>query len=176
MNVTDEVFEGAMAARENYCTSVISIGKGLKAKGTSAPPGPAVFNPAFKAAEPEKPKPQTSNACVGTEDLPYEPPTGGQPAGGDQASSGQPEKHAPSPDIDEDSDILSFFISWFFGSLVWIVKSILITFPMKAISFTLFSLISFVVLSMLWLQFVDDHGAGAMGASIDFMHNRPGIV
>jgi hypothetical protein len=135
------------------------------------------MNPGFNPAETQTSKPHTTNACVGTEDLPYEPPAvQSADAGTGAAGVGQVEKNAPRPDIEDGGDLVSTFLSSFIGLLLWIVKSILITFPVKVVSFTLFSLISFVLLSMLWLQFVDDHGAGELGASIEFMYNRPGIV
>lgn len=138
----------------------------------AAPSTPHVFNPASGPNGSQKPKPQTSNACVGTEDLPYNPPAQ-ESAGNEAAADPQSEKKSPPPDIDEDDGLamLDIFASFFF----WLVKSILFM-PVKALLFTINSLVALILLSVLWLQLVEYHEAGSMGASIDFAYNRPGIV
>lgn len=184
--IIDDVFGEALTTRVNYCTTVVSMAEALKAQRLTAPAGPTgsgVFNPA--AAPP--PKSQTSEIGVGTEDLPFQEGTnpGANARGntdsnnnGEHENGPEKEAHSPSPHDEEDegSDFVSLSFRWFVSSLLWIIWTILVTIPTKIISFTVMSLIAVILLSMLWLQFVDDHGAAGMGASIDFMYNRFGIV
>ena len=184
----DDVFEGALLARENYCTSVASLAVGLKAKGSSQGqhngPGPMLPGTGFSAPEI---KASTSEVGVDTGDLPQPP---GPPAsqvlpkevanGGHEAPPDQKQQQqqtVPPPDIhdDEGGDIISHVFQSFVGVLLWIIKTIFITIPFRIVTFISLSFIAIVVISMVSLQLADDHGAISMGAGFDSMFNNPGI-
>jgi hypothetical protein len=180
---TDEVFEAAMAVRETYCASVASMGKGLKAiersdAGKSKPPNALNFNTmGSHTGEAPKPKPQTSDIGVGTEDLPFPAPD--QSSGAQEGSGGKEAKASPKqlpPDVDEGSDIVAVAFGTMVSFLLWIVWTVLVTVPTRIVSFTLLFFIAISVASMIWLQLVESHGPESVGAGIDFMYNRPGIV
>lgn len=176
----DEVFEGALAARENYCTSVASLAVGLKTKESSQ--GKATESSGVPAgggfAAPVQ-KPQTAEVGVGTEDLPVptNPPSNAEANDGNEADKMPEKPTGPAMDIDDDgSDVASVVLQSFVSFLVWIVKTLLFTIPFRIVSFTLLFLIAFALLSLVSLQLTDDHGAVTMGASFDSMFNLPGVV
>lgn len=176
----DEMFRGAEAARENYCTSVVSMGVGLKAKKDSTRGGKTGSASSIKVPPPKK---KTAEMGVGTEDLPFPEAGQGPPTGGVDAASteGQPEKAAqerqePAFEEDEGSDVVSYAIGSSVSVLFWILKTVFFSFPVSVVTGSLSFFLFFVVFSLISMQFADDSGALMMGAGIDTMFNRPGIV
>lgn len=121
-------------------------------------------------------KPETAEIGVDTEDLPVPvgPPVS-QPNEGANTDKAEKMPTGPPMDIDDGPDIVSFVLQSFASVLVWLVKTVFFTIPIRIVSFTLLSSIAFIVLSLVSLQLADDHGAVSMGAGFDSMFNRPGI-
>jgi hypothetical protein len=147
----DDVFEEATAIRNQYCTSVQSTAAGLKASHANQDP----------SAQQQSAKGGTSEAKVGTEDM-----KGGTP---EKAA-----KQAPPPEAS--SDILLVFMRMILGPIISFVWFVLITLPFQVFSWMVSLFIAICVLSIMWLYFADDHGAGAMGAGMNMYCNTPGIL
>lgn len=178
----DEVFREAETARSNYCASVISTAVGLKAKAKSDPTrGKKDFSLTPAVAAPTKK--QTSEIGVGTEDLQV-PKEGEQEAAQRDASANAmdappekpPQGQEPMLDEEEGSDIVSVAVG-FFGSLIfWVLKTVLISLPFAVVTGALSLFLFFGALSLISMQIAQDSGASMMGAGIETMFNRPGIV
>ena len=128
---TDDMFRGADAARENYCTSVLSMSialmKAKKEDGSKSKNGVSTGT----AATPASKKP-TVDRGVGTEELTH-------PVNTTEQTEPQPEKAAqdglvPSLDGEDSSDILSFAIGSFGSFLVWVLRSLLFSLPYSVVT------------------------------------------
>ena len=153
---------------------------GLQAKGlfgnNKSEPLAVPFEPVAPSLVP---KPETVSVGVGTEDLPFAPPaqaTPDQPTEGQETSQMKPPQQAPPLDEDDSPDSVTFLLGAFVAFLVWTVKTVLITLPVRIVSFTVLSFISWTILSIISLQLADDNGAASVGAEFDKLFNQPGIV
>lgn len=184
----DEVFEGAVAARNHYCSSLVVAAAAMRSQKASQLPALVVEqSPPVTMSMPMKqsPKPETSEICVGTEDLPFPAPTAsaanGDPTpqengkGKDKDRIPAKKKKAPPPPAD-DNDVLSVFMSMFFGTIFSVIWTIFVRIPLQILATTFYLLMGGMLLSMVWLYLAEDNGAGAMGAFTDSMYNRPGIL
>jgi hypothetical protein len=174
----DDVFEGAVAARHHYCSSLVVAAATLRSQKNSQPPVPELVSeqppPTSEPAQVKPvPKVETSEICVGTEDLPF--PAAAKAAPSDGASKPKsPSK--PPPPAEDVTDVLSVFFSMFFGSIFWVIWTIFVSIPLRIISTTFYMLIGVMILSVVQVYLADDNGAAAMGAVVTSMYNRPGIV
>jgi hypothetical protein len=174
--IADDIFRGAEAARENYCTSVVSMGVGLKAKRELSRGNKNVSSAPAPAPVPVK---DTAEIGVGTEDLPFPPPGAAAPTPKEE----QPQENGqrePQPQEsafeDEGSDVVSSAIGAFVSVIFWILKTIFLKIPWDLLKGTLSMFLVFVLCTLISMQFADDNGAVMLGAGIDTMFNRPGIM
>jgi hypothetical protein len=181
----DDVFEGAVAARHHYCSSLVVAAATLRSQKKAQPSVPELMSEQPPpTSEPtqlkEKPKVETSEICVGTEDLPYPPAAkAAAPDGAEKEAASKPKspsKPLPPPPAEDVTDVLSVFFSMFFGSIFWVIWSVFVRIPLRIISTTLYMLIGALILSVVRVYLTDDNGAEAMGAIVSTMYNRPGIV
>jgi hypothetical protein len=190
----DQVFEGALMAREHYCSSLFSTALGLyqnsikqQAQQQQQQQVPETIVHVKEYVS--DPKPETGEMCVGTEELDFPTTiqvpkkvaveaaaaaagTGATPVA---AAAPQKDKKASPPPDENSSDVLTvgvgMFVSFFFG-LLW---TVLVRIPFKIFSTALAMTTAFCILSVVWLYLADDHGASLMGATTTFSYNRPGI-
>jgi len=184
----DEIFEGADSTRYSYCLSIISTADGLHSRELSMPT--AEQGPPKQAPAPEpvvrppleqKPKPMMTEASVQTDALAEPKAVAKSKVQPEPKKDVPPAREAPPaekplPPPEESSNVMGVFASMFFSSLVSLIYTIFIGIPLRILTTTFVLIVSIVLLSLIWLYMVDDHGARAMGASIDFMYNRPGIL
>lgn len=180
----DEVFEGAVAARSHYCSSLVVAAGAIRSQRASQPPAlvpeqapPMLGSPQAAAIGPDKV--ETSEICVGTEDLPF--PAPGAKAASANGTAPKPAekpvkkpKSAPPPP-EENTDILSVFINMFFGTIASVLWTIFVRTPLNILATAFYMLIGGMLLSLMWLYLADDNGAGNMGAIMDSTYNLPGI-
>lgn len=121
-------------------------------------------------------QPQTAEIGVDTVDLPVPSVKPHEVANGARAETASQKEASPPMDIEDGTDIVSFVLMSFASVLIWLAKTLFVTVPFRIFSFTFLSSIAFIILSLVWLQLADDHGAVSMGAGFDSMFNRPGIV
>jgi hypothetical protein len=178
----DDVFEGAVAARHHYCSSLVVAAAALRLQKDSQPPVPALVSeqPPPTSPEPVQLKPaakvETSEICVGTEDLPF-PPVAKAPDGAQQVAASKPKSPSkPPPPTEDVTDVLSVFFSMFFGSIFWAIWTVFVRIPLRIVATTVYMLIGAMILSVVWVYVADDNGAAAMGAVTTSIYNRPGIV
>lgn len=162
-----------MAARENYCASVVSMAVGLQKKGTNGTRNPAPS--AIPGSAPIMPKPRTTEIGVGTEDLPFPPATTGRaPDSGEvKPEKVHPQQHVPPMD-DDGPDSVTFLFGSFVSLLIWILRTVFFTLPFKVLSFTFFSSIAFILLAIISLQIADTYPRVAEFDAT--MFNEPGLV
>lgn len=175
----DDVFEGAVAARHHYCSSLVVAAATLRSQKNSQPPVSEQPPPTSEPTQlQQKPKVETSEICVGTEDLPFPPAAKGAPAdGAEKVAASKPKSPSkPPPPAEDVTDVLSVFFSMFFGSIFWAIWTVFVRIPMRIVSTTLYMLIGVMILSVVRVYLADDNGAVAMGAIVTSMYNRPGIV
>ena len=121
-------------------------------------------------------QPQTSEIGVDTVDLPVPPVKPNEVANSEKAEEVIQKETSPTMDIDDGGDMVSVVVMSFASALIWLAKTLFFTVPCRILSFTVLSAIAVIMLSLVWLQLADDHGAVSMGAEFDFMSNRPGIA
>jgi hypothetical protein len=175
----DDVFEGAIAARHHYCSSLVVAAAALRLQKNSQPSVPELVSEQSPPTSgptqlKQTPKVETSEICVGTEDLPFPPATKAAPSDGAQKASKSPSK--PPPPTEDVTDVLSVFFSMFFGSIFWAIWTVFVRIPLRIIATTVYMLVGVMILSMVGVYLADDNGAAAMGAVVTSMYNRPGIV
>lgn len=124
------------------------------------------------------PKPQVTDACVGTDDDLKD--------GSDKhvtKPSSEAAKLSPKPAPKEleqqeplPGDILSSLLGFIFSSLVGLVWLVLVRIPFRIFTFSLLLVTTSAFLSIIWLYLADDHGAQMVGAGIPYGFNKAGIV
>lgn len=171
----DAIYEEAFAAREAYCSSLISAAAVLQARKEQGPRDGG-SNPLPQQTTPTQ-KPQVEDACVGTEDL--NAGSNDQQAATKQVEEVKPSSTSKPPPKElesSSSDVLSVFLGMIFSSLVGLVWLVLVRIPFKIFTFTLLLVTASAFLSIIWLYSADDHGAESFGAGMKYGFNNPGIV
>lgn len=151
----DEIFEGAMAVREHYCSTILSTAAGLKLHASMQSAPPSLGGPPKKVG--------TVEIGVDTKDLPQPP-------------SAEPKKKKKAPEPEPQSDVMSVAVNMFASGLFNLLWGIFIGFPIKVLTTTLALAVAVLILGMAWVYLADDHGAGSMGAGIHYYYNPPGIM
>lgn len=179
----DDIVEAALAAREHYCSAILSTAAYIKDRPAVPQSEPSVQQPIFRspAADSVPPLVSTgsSDACVGTEDLPFPAePRAELKSVGSQADAPEPEHAArpPPPEEDDSPDVLATFAGIFFSTMAWVTWTIFVRTPLRIINTTFVLAVSAVLLSFVWLFIADDHGGSEMGASMGASYNPPGIL
>ena len=191
----DTIYEEALKIRENFCSNVFSAALALKVvspQNTISNLIPQkngqLFYPQTSPIPieienshniPKITKPPTKTIGVGTSDDFPQPPQQQVQAKNIQSSSVPPKQQSVTkmdPVVEEigSSDPLSSFFILFFGGILNIMWQILLM-PIKIMKFAMVCSFFAWALSILWLLFADDNGAGILGAGIDYHFNPPGI-
>lgn len=131
------------------------------------PPGAGSF------ASPQKSP--TADACVGTEEIAFPPPTQKQTEPGQATTPDKKKsegKAAPPPvEFDDGSgstDALSMMLGFIFSTVFNITYFFLIGLPVRVVKYSITLLVLYVTLITLRLYLADDNGAMIMGASVDY--------
>lgn len=200
--IVDAIYEEALATREAYCSSITSTASALQAsnlrenKEVILPPPVLVREvPVETPVYTERPKPQTMDACVGTEDMSFDPAQT-QPSLEAQAVAPKevpsthkplsstvvkemnaPEPSATPPTEEEDAahDVLSVMLAWVFTFCFKLVSTVFVTLPIKLFSFMVFGMVTVTLLSVLWMYVANDNGAQYMGAGMEHSFNPSGL-
>ena len=160
----DLIFEAAASIRVTYCSNVRSLALGLRELENvqqSLPPSAENEGQALISKE-------TAEANVGTEDLPFSPPS----------HSAAPEKAkgaaaSPAAAADEPSPVVSL-LKFIFSGLFTIVWAIVVQFPLAVlwrVSAHACALLLLATLHMYWKE----NYYSEMGNYPDFTWNQPGI-
>ena len=155
----DEIFEGAVAVRNYYCSSVISTAAGLKVHASTINAVPAnVTAP--------KPKKETSEVAVGTEDQKLPPKEASKSSANKPTSQGG----------DDGPDVLRVFFGMFASGLLSLIWNVFIRLPLQILSFTVAILVSVVLASLVWMYMIEENEIASLGAAPSVLFNRPGIM
>jgi hypothetical protein len=130
----DEVYEGAVAVREQYCLSVLSSAAGIHAASKNA----------TKASDATK------------------------------LDAAKAEKDPSPPPVPQGDSAVTFgaLFCFLWSGLLSLLFNCFVVFPLRVFSFTLATLISVVLLSILWVYIADEN---ALGQSA-YWYNAPGIL
>lgn len=167
-----------MLCRENYCALVVGLAAGIAGGNVGQVGSQPEEIPAVQMSSSE-PKPPTSEIGVGTEDLPFTPPTGAPKDGKNvppkDGKSEKPQKKAPPPAPEDDagSDILGLFFGMMVSTMFSLFSGIFIKTPLRIIYYTFCLAVAFFLLAAIKLQF-EDHPLGIN--AMDEFHNMPGII
>lgn len=165
----DELYEFALSVRGHYCTTVRSFAAALQLHpeplrpDTSQPTTEMMTNDIKPKVITTADKAVATDVVNGVEDIK-------ETEGNVQVSKPPP----PPPDDEGNSDVLASFIQLFFSTIFGTIWFILITLPTRILSTTIVMAISAVLLSYLWMFFIDD--GGELLSSMRIHSNRPGIL
>jgi hypothetical protein len=174
----EELYDTAVQVRSHYASRVDSFAAALKWKGLSPSKQSSIGDhPVSKMSantttlETSTPRTETADKAVGTEAVALEQTE--TTASKDQTASAPSKKKASAP-VEDDSttDVLASFFSMIFRT-IWFVC---IALPFRILTTALVLAVSVALVAFLWLYWADDHGAGAMGASMHVYTNQPGIL
>lgn len=155
----DDICEGALSVREHYCSSIISTGEAFRIR-------PIVASNYESVGTDKSPK---LDANVGTEDL---------PAVNAEYEDKKKIAVAPTyePPTESASDVLSSAVGMFFSTIFGVIWFLLVRIPFMVLTHMIVIVVAVVLLSIIQMYVADDNGAAAMGASIVFMPNGPGVI
>lgn len=170
----DAICEGALAVREHYCSSILSTGEAFRLRNSSTPLPKVtpiyVDDNEFDDTAPLYKSP-TSDANVGTEDLPFL----------EQEDPSTNKSLAPPPPATADeyhesgSDVLSTAVNLFFSTIFSTIWFFMVRIPFLIVTHIVVMVIAIVLLSVIRLYVADDNSAAAMGATTS-LYNEPGIL
>lgn len=179
----DTIYEEAFAAREAYCSSLISAAAALQARKAEAPTNPGMNSSlqqhslAMEATE--KPRPVVADACVGTEDLNVGEKEKSAVAPSPSSKAKLEASKPPPKELEEEAssgDLLSVVLGMMVSSIFGLVWLVLVRIPFKIFTFSLLVVTASAFISIIWFYLADDHGALEMGAGMQYGFNKPGIV
>jgi len=193
----DEIYQEALMLRERYCATVATTAMAFKDRPKEVVVETQVVEaPPSMAPEPAAPKPPTNDMGVGTAgDIPYPPaeiavPNSKKQEKGDASKKNakQADKQAPPPPDEEEAgasgDVLALFIGMIFQSIFGFIWWIFIGLPISTIKTSIVFVATFFVLSMLYLNMMQEHNAHLIASSTSLMGttseyyftNAPGIL
>ena len=164
----DELCELALSVRGHYCTTVRSFAAALQLH-----PDPQISRTTPRTSEiiTEEMKSKaidTADKAVATEDL-----KGNEEEKATKENS-QVLKEHPLPHDDEATiDVLASFIQLFFSMIFGTIWFTFVTLPFRILTTTVVMALSAILLSYIWLFFIDENGE--LGSSMRMDSNRPGF-